>query len=160
MSRTPSRARFYRAETYFASDSVGLLMKRLVVGVSGELDRRLAAHGLTHAQSSPLVRLHRTGPSTVVELARWLQMEPGSTTRLLDRLERKGLIRRVRSTTDRRVVHIEITEQGEVAIADVPAVLAELMNELLVGFTRAEWQTLEGFLHRMQANGERLRAQS
>jgi len=156
--RAPAPARFYRAETYFAADSVGLLMKRLVVGITGELDRRLASLDLTHAQWSPLLRLHTTGPSTVVELARWLQMDPGSTTRLLDRLERKALVRRMRSTTDRRVVHVEITPQGESAIADVPAVLAEVMNGLLAGFTHAEWQAMEGFLLRMLANGERMRA--
>jgi len=157
VARPSAPARFYRASTYLAEDSVGLLMKRIVVGIAGELDRRLASHGLTHAQWSPLLRLRAAGPSTVLELARWLQMDPGSTTRLLDRLERKGLLRRQRSTADRRVVQVEITPQGEQAIAEVPAVLAEVMNGLLAGFSSAEWLQLKDFLHRMLANGERIR---
>lgn len=157
MPRTPAPARFYRPETNFAEDSVGLLMKRIVMAIVGEVDRRLEAHGLTNAQWSPLMRLRATGPGTVLELARWLQQDPGATTRLLDRLERKGLVRRVRSTADRRVVRVQITPAGEAAIAEVPGVLAEVMNGMLAGFSRAEWSALKEQLQRMLANGERLR---
>lgn len=158
MARSTATPDFYRAETYFAEDSVGLLMKRLVVTIIAQVDRRLEAHALTSAQWGPLLRLRTAGPSTVVELARWQQVDPGSMTRLLDRLERKGLCRRVRSTVDRRVVQVEITDEGELAIAQVPAVLAEVMNGLLSGFSRAEWMVLKDCLHRMLANGEHMRA--
>ena len=44
-----------------------------------------------------------------------------------------------------------------VAIAEVPAVLAEVLNAHLSGFSKAEWQTLQGYLRRMLATGEALR---
>ena len=78
-------------------------------------------------------------------------------TRLLDRLEKKGLCKRVRSTEDRRVVQVELTPEGEAAIQQVPAVLADVMNAHLAGFSKTEWQALKGYLQRMLATGDALR---
>lgn len=154
---TRSTGSFYRASSYCAEESIGYLMKRVISSMASEADRRLEVHGLTSAQWGPLLRL-RAGPSTVVELARWLHVDAGSMTRLLDRLERKNLCKRVRSTTDRRVVQVELTPAGEAAIAEVPAVLAAVMNAHLAGFTQAEWATLRDLLQRMVATGDALRA--
>ncbi len=93
----------------------------------------------------------------VAELARWLQLDAGSMTRLLDRLERKGLCQRIRSTQDRRVVTVRITPAGRAAVANVPTVLSAVMNAHLAGFTHAEWQTLKNLLQRMVATGEAMR---
>jgi DNA-binding MarR family transcriptional regulator len=90
-------------------------------------------------------------------LARWHQVDAGAMTRLLDRLEKKQLCRRVRSTEDRRVVQVELTSEGSAAIAGVPAVLAEVMNLHLAGFSKDEWQTLKSLLQRVAATGEALR---
>ena len=148
---------FYRASTYCAEESVGFLMKRIVVSAVQQVDRRLQTLGLTNAQWGPLLRLHTAGPCTVAELSRWLFVDAGAMTRMLDRLEQKQLCRRVRSSADRRVVQVELTPEGEAAVAGVPPVLAEVMNEHLAGFTRAEWQTLKALLHRVVANGDALR---
>ncbi len=149
---------FYRPAGYCAEDSVGYLMKRVGMSIVQQADKRLAAHGLTSAQWGPLMRLRTAGGgSTVAELARWLQIDAGAMTRLLDRLEKKGLCKRVRSTADRRVVRVVLTPEGEAAIAEVPAVLAEVMNLHLAGFTEAEWKTLRGYLQRMVATGEAMR---
>ena len=48
--------------------------------------------------------------------------------------------------------------QGEAAIAEVPAVLAEVLNAHLAGFSKTEWQALRGYLQRMLETGEQLRA--
>jgi len=96
--------------------------------------------------------------STVAELARELNTDPGAMTRLLDRLEAKGLCRRKRSTDDRRVVRIELTAEGLAASAKVPPVLSEVMNEMLSGFNREEWDSLKSMLRRMIDNAEAHRA--
>jgi DNA-binding MarR family transcriptional regulator len=103
------------------------------------------------------MRLRTTGGSTVAELARWLQVDAGAMTRLLDRLEKKGLCKRVRSTEDRRVVKVELTPEGATAIQQVPAVLAEVMNAHLAGFSKTEWQALKTYLQRMLDTGDALR---
>jgi DNA-binding MarR family transcriptional regulator len=149
---------FYQAETYAAEDSVGYLMKRTLLSIVQQVDRRLQPHGLTSAQWGPLLRLRKAGPCTVVELARWQQVDAGAMTRLLDRLEKKKLCRRVRSTDDRRVVKVELTPQGAESIAEVPAVLSEVMNLHLAGFSSEEFAALKGFLRRMADTGDALRA--
>lgn len=155
---TPRPAGFYAAKGYCAEESVGYLMKHVMMSIIASADKRLADHDLTSAQWGPLMRMRTAGgASTVAELARWLSVDAGAMTRLLDRLEKKGLCRRARSTEDRRVVHVELTPAGEKAIAAVPAVLATVLNEHLAGFTEAEWQALRNYLKRMLANGEALR---
>ena len=136
---------------------MGYLMKRIMLSIVYQADKRLDAHGLTSAQWAPLLKLQNGGPSTVVELARWCLVDAGAMTRLLDRLEKKGLCKRVRSTTDRRVVQVELTDDGVAAIGEVPAVLAEVMNAHLAGFSKTEWQALKTYLARMLATGDAMR---
>ena len=155
--RIAAPADFYRPASYCAEESVGYLMKRIMMSIVYQADKRLDAHGLTSAQWGPLMRLRTCGGSTVAELARWLQVDAGAMTRLLDRLEKKGLCKRVRSTEDRRVVRVELTPEGEAAITEVPAVLAEVMNAHLAGFSKTEWQALKTYLQRMLETGDALR---
>jgi DNA-binding MarR family transcriptional regulator len=157
VTRTAKPADFYRSATYCAEDSVGYLMKRIMLSIVYQADKRLDAHGLTSAQWGPLLRLRTAGPCTVVELARWLQVDAGAMTRLLDRLEKKELCKRVRSTEDRRIVQVELTPQGEAAIKEVPAVLSEVMNAHLAGFSKTEWTALKTYLRRMVETGDALR---
>ncbi len=154
MSRSPAPATFYSADGYCANDSVGFLMRRVLMALTQDTDKRLEPHGLTHAQWGPLFMIRKAGSATVAEIARELQMDPGAMTRLLDRLEAKGLCNRVRSTDDRRVVNLALTPDGEEAADKVPVALAEVMNAHLAGFSEAEWQTLRGLLQRMLDNAE------
>ena len=95
VARTAAPADFYRAAGYCAEESVGYLMKRVMLSLVYQVDQRLEMHGLTSAQWGPLLRLRTAGPCTVAELARWLQVDAGAMTRLLDRLEKKKLCKRV-----------------------------------------------------------------
>ena len=61
------------------------------------------------------------------------------------------------STEDRRVVQVELTPDGEAAITGVPAVLCEVMNAHLAGFSKTEWLALKGYLKRMYETGEAMR---
>ncbi|MEP7058163.1 MAG: MarR family transcriptional regulator [Caldimonas sp.] len=156
MSR-PAPAEFYSAEGYSANESVGFLMRRVLFAITQDTSKRLEPHGLTHAQWGPLYKIRKSGSATVAELARDLEMDPGAMTRLLDRLEAKGLCTRVRSTDDRRVVNLALTDEGRKAADKVPVALAEVMNAHLAGFTKAEWQLLKGLLRRMLDNAESCR---
>lgn len=149
-------AAFYRADDYHAEASMAYLMRRVIVSIGQAADRRLEALGLTNAQWVPLLKLHQGRGRTVAELARECLADTGATTRLLDRLEAKGLVRRVRSTEDRRVVNLELTEEGARAAERIPGVLCEVQNAHLAGFSKEEWQALKGYLGRMLDNGQAL----
>ena len=160
MARTPATAAapetasFYKPVGYCADESVGWLMKRALMSVAQAADRRLEPKGITHSQWAALFMLQSGRATTVAELARETERDPGAMTRLLDRLEAKGFCRRERSTDDRRVVRVELTPEGEIAAREVPIVLAQVLNEHLAGFSRAEWSQLKDMLRRMVANGE------
>jgi DNA-binding MarR family transcriptional regulator len=158
MARSAPPANFYTAGAYASSESVGYLMKRVVGSIVCQADRRLDPHGLTSAQWGPLLMLQKAGSMPVAELARRMFIDAGAMTRMLDRLEKKQLCKRVRSTDDRRVVQVELTPQGAEAITEVPAVLADVLNAHLAGFSKTEWQALKGYLLRLVDNGEALRA--
>jgi len=159
MTHTRAPANFYRPGEYCAEDSVGFLMKRVLASIVQQADGRLEAHDLTHAQWAPLFKLRQAKSMAVAELAREMQMDAGAMTRLLDRMEKKGLCKRVRSIEDRRVVNLELTPQGEAAAALVPGVLTEVLNTHLAGFSKTEWQALMHYLRRMVENGEAMRSQ-
>ena len=143
---------FYRPKGYAPEDSVGYLMRMILTSVAQEVERRLEPAGLTNAQWMPLFKLYMGKASTVAELARESNMDAGAMTRLLDRLEAKELVRRVRNAEDRRVVNIELTDSGVEAAKVIPSILCDVQNTSLTGFNTEEWQTLKGYLRRILAN--------
>ena len=154
----PSRrtACFYAGETYDVGGSMGHLLYQVMVNMKREVEARMAELGLTDAQWKPLLALKTGRADTAFELAREMGIDAGAMTRMLDRLEAKGLVERVRSETDRRVVHLGLTREGEAAAAQVPDVLAAVNNDFLRGFTKQEWTTLKDLLQRMAVNGQAL----
>jgi DNA-binding MarR family transcriptional regulator len=153
-AKTP--ANFYRANTWKREDSIGYLMGRSFTLMKEAVDVQLGPSGLTHAQWVPLLKLYHGEASTVAELGRTCQIDAGAMTRTLDRLEMKGLVQRVRSSEDRRVVHLELTQEGRETAKAIPAALSRAMNALLAGFTQDEWQTLKSLLSRVLANAVEL----
>ena len=85
---------FYKAQGYTPDDSVGYLMRRIIALMSQGVERELEPAGLTNAQWMPLLKLYMGCGSTAAELARQCELDAGSMTRLLDRLEAKQLCRR------------------------------------------------------------------
>ncbi len=152
-------ADFYNAQTYQPSESVGFMMRRIVSHISREVDRELEPLGLTNAQWVPLLKLHLGCGSTAAELARESDLDAGSMTRLLDRLEAKQLCRRVRSVDDRRVVNIELTDAGRIAAQEIPKTLCGIQNACLAGFSVEEWQALKGFLRRILLTAQTLQVE-
>ena len=155
----PIQPVFYRPDNYRPDESVGYLMRRILNTVSLEVERELEPSGLTNAQWVPLLKLYMGVASTVAELARECNLDAGGMTRLLDRLESKGLIRRVRSSEDRRVVNLELTDDGRVAAKKIPAVLCGVQNAHMRGFTVEEWQLLKTMLRRILDNAIAIQAE-
>jgi DNA-binding MarR family transcriptional regulator len=152
-------ADFYRPDSYRPEESVGYLMRRILNSASQEVERELEPTGLTNAQWVPLFKLYLGSASTVAELARECQLDAGGMTRLLDRLESKSLVRRVRSCEDRRVVNLELTDQGREAAKRIPAVLCGVQNSLMRGLSVEEWKSLRSLLGRILDNAHAIQAE-
>jgi len=146
---------FYRAEDYDAEQSIAYLMRRILTTVSQSIETQICEPGSpTYPQWLPLYKIHMGKATTVAELARECLLDTGAMTRLLDRLEAKGLCRRVRSVADRRVVNIELTDEGRVAAQGVPHILSRVQNEHLAGFSEQEWAQLKTYLRRILDNAQ------
>jgi DNA-binding MarR family transcriptional regulator len=149
---------FYKASTYVPDVSVGYLMRRIIHSMGQQAEFALAPTGLTNAQWVPLYKIATGSARTAAELARECQLDTGAMTRLLNRLEAKGLCKRVPSKSDRRVVNLQMTAAGRQAVQGVPAVLSRVQNEHLAGFSPAQWQTLQDLLGRMFLNAQSIQA--
>lgn len=71
--------------------------------------------------------LKETSPMKVSDLARRMYLHPATMVGLLDRLEAKSLLKRTRSEKDRRVVFIDLTEQGRELEINSPEVVQNLL---------------------------------
>lgn len=132
--------------------SIGFQLRRITTLLGAEVERRMEPLGLTDAQWKPLLRLLLDPPGTAAALARMCHLDAGGLTRLLDRLEAKGLCQRERSLEDRRVVNIALTPEGRAVAERLPAILTGVQDELLAGFSEAEEALLRDFLARIYAN--------
>jgi len=150
---------FYSGSNYSSEESVGYLMRRILSAITQTMEVNLCDKGgPTYPQWIPLHKLHRGAATTVAELARECELDTGAMTRLLDRLEAKDLCRRVRSLADRRVVNIELTDEGRKAAEQVPYLLSRVQNEHLAGFSHEEWEQLKGYLRRILNNAQAIGA--
>lgn len=154
--RTPT---FYRPGSYQPEDSATYLMRRILAAVAQEVEHELEPYGLTSAQWVPMFKLYTGVANTAAELARETQIDAGAMTRMLDRLEDKGFVRRVRSEHDRRVVHLALTPAGRETAQEIPRVLCEVQNAHLRGFSRDELDALKTLLRRVLDNAQALQAQ-
>jgi DNA-binding MarR family transcriptional regulator len=134
-------------------ENPGYVIKLVYNSLNRALDQEMAPLGLTATQWRPVAMVALGRADTAAELARLNGVDTGAMTRTLDRLEAKKLLRRQRSDQDRRVVKIEITEEGQAIARAIPANIARTLNHYLRGFSESEVELLMHFLRRMLANG-------
>jgi DNA-binding MarR family transcriptional regulator len=140
-------------------DNVHRAICRQIKMVMSSLVRRVDQHmqplELTGMQWEPVMMLWLKRADTVAGLARVSQMGFASMSRMLDRLEEKDLLRRERSESDRRVVHLHLTAKGKKVANKIWPIVVEGMHVHLDGFKKEELAQLSDLLGRMLANGAR-----
>jgi DNA-binding MarR family transcriptional regulator len=112
----------------------------------------LAAHGLEDYEYATLHFLGGCGPehqATPSEIAAWQQMSPSGITGRLDALERRGFIRRIPSSADRRKVIVELTGEGRRAWLSTFTPQTNEEANVLAVLDPAEQEQLDGMLRRM-----------
>ena len=113
---------------------------------SGALETRLLRAGglgdLTMSQFGVLETLHHLGPLCQGVLSAKLLKSSGNITLVLDNLEKRSLVKRVRDQQDRRNVLITLTPQGEELIARIFPVQAAVITEEMGALTLEEQATL------------------
>jgi DNA-binding MarR family transcriptional regulator len=102
--------------------------------------------GLNRTDARVIDIVQRAGRITAGRLATEARLTSGAVTAVIDRLEGVGLVRRVRDTTDRRRVLVEVTPKVEVLMEPVFGPVAEEGYRTMAGYTDEQVELLLGFL--------------
>ena len=145
-------AGIYDPATFEPRNCVGRLLAQVKMSISEVLDEELAPLGITAAQFVVMVMLAEADSGSASGLCKSASYDQGAMTRMIDRLERKGLVRRVRSPEDRRRVNLELTAEGRAAYPKLIAIAANVNNRFLHGFSQYEVRQLESLLRQMLSN--------
>jgi DNA-binding MarR family transcriptional regulator len=105
--------------------------------------------GLTGPQLWAIKTIAQGSPIMVSELARRMYLHPATVVGILDRLELHKLVVRVRSTTDRRVVRVELTAQGNALVRKAPTVAQGRLVIGLEQLTAVELKNISDGLNRL-----------
>jgi len=148
----------YDIETYEPRRGVGYLINRVKAEMLAVVDRELAADDqlgpleVSSAQFVILATLSSGGQKSASDLCKGISYDAGAMTRMIDRLEDKGLLQRTRSPEDRRLVYLELTDAGKAAFPRMREISLRVLNRFLRGFSKAEARQLEAYLLRMLEN--------
>jgi DNA-binding MarR family transcriptional regulator len=134
--------------------SVGQLMSSARASLLTSLDAELERFGLNSTQFLVLKHLGEGVARTAADLCRINRYDTGAMTRILDRLEEKGLIHRERGREDRRVVFLRLAPAGKALLPRLMAVGTRVLEVHLAGFSLDEIEALKTYLQRMIDNGQ------
>jgi DNA-binding MarR family transcriptional regulator len=115
-------------------------------------DARARDHGMTRAQWMILVRLDRQPGMSQNELAALIEVEPITVGRLIDRLERRGMVERRPDATDRRIWRLHLTPAAQPMLKMIAKARAELNEILTARLAQKDLQTVVDSLLQMKTN--------
>ena|SRR5580765_157519 len=138
-----------------AGSSLGLLFRQvrdaMWHAMETELDR--LGHDLTFSQFVTLKKLGMSdGHISVGDLARAAELNPSAMTRLLDKLEEKGLIVRANDPTDRRALRIQLTDAGHAIYNQCSVCSDRVRDRALAGMSTSERDQFVSTLERVRDN--------
>ncbi|MEI6642704.1 MAG: MarR family transcriptional regulator [Novosphingobium sp.] len=129
---------------FLTSDVSRLLRKRFDV-----VSRRF---GVTGPQWRMLAALRRTPGINQGALAQWLEVEAITAGRMIDRLEKSGMVERRADPNDRRAWRLFLTDEATPLLDELFGCATEVFDEALQGFAAGERDLLLALLERVRAN--------
>ena len=132
--------------------AIHTLLNRTAHALQNYLRPHLTALGLSPGQPKLLRVLAMSGPCTQRRLADCCEVDPSAICRMLDSLERSGLVARQPSPSDRRAGLVSLTAEGRTAFGRWEERCMELEDQMLSGFSPAERSQLADFLARAYRN--------
>ena len=128
----------YHVSTYKAQTSIGYLVKRVASLMATIMEPVFEAHGFTFVQYQILVWLRDGIAVNPKDLCVQFRHNSGALTRVIDQLEERGLLTRIRRDRDRRKVELELTATGREVINGLIPLVVEKLNLVLADFSSAE----------------------
>jgi len=128
------------------------LVNRLRVELIDAMDRELSQFDISAPQLFVLASVANKEADSAAGLCKSISYDPGAMTRMIDRLEQKGLVRRVPNPDDRRAMNLELTSAGKALYPQLTLAKETVQAQFLRGFAKGEVQLLESLLNRMLDN--------
>jgi MarR family transcriptional regulator, multiple antibiotic resistance protein MarR len=128
------------------------LINRVRVELIDALDRELAPFDISAPQLFVLSSVAYGEADSAARLCKSISYDPGAMTRMIDRLQQKGLVRRVPHPEDRRAMNLELTVAGKALFPQLMAAKDRVQAQFFRGFSEEDVRTLDALLHRMLAN--------
>ena len=97
-------------------------------------------YNISAAQLNCLLTLYENGPLPPSQIAKFIMVNSSTVTGIIDRLEQKGLVRRQRISSDRRVITIELTNNGIILAENAPP---PIQAKLIVGLNKLSEKEIE-----------------
>lgn len=132
-------------------EGVPSLIPQIARELRTALEAELAALGLTTQQGAVLMRV-ALGENIQNQLAQLVGTDTAGMSRLVDRLEAKGLVTRERHPDDRRSTVVAVTEAGKELLPQVMPTFGRVGTRLLDGFSEEEKAQATALLIRMRDN--------
>ena len=133
-------------------DDLGILIHDTGRLMRKNFEQRGQAYGLSSAQWRLLVRVVREQNPTQARLAELMEIEPISVSRLIDRMEQGGWVKRCAHETDRRVNRVVPTDKSLAAYSKIKAVAGDVFEDALKGVDEEQRQALISALTTMITN--------
>jgi len=140
------------ATIFIDKDTLGFILCHADMRMKNNLMRKIKSFDITTEQWMILNRLFEEGGISQKELSERTLKDQGSLTRTLDRMEKKGLIRRQVSPHDRRSFLVYLTDQGLEVRNQIVPIAVECIEEAVKGFTQEEVEALTTLLKRIISN--------
>ncbi|WP_353941788.1 MarR family winged helix-turn-helix transcriptional regulator [Streptomyces sp. HUAS MG91] len=134
------------------SGPVSLALARVARLHRAAAGRRLRGLGLYPGQEFVMMHLWDKGPVRQSELIKAVELDPSTVTKMLQRLEQAGHVRRSPDPDDRRAVRVEATEQSCGLLKDVGDAWCALEEQTLAGLSEAEQTEFVRLLARVEGN--------
>jgi DNA-binding MarR family transcriptional regulator len=128
------------------------LINRVRVELIDAMDRELSKFDISAPQLIVLASVANKEADSAAGLCKSISYDPGAMTRMIDRLEQKGLVRRVPNLDDRRAMNLELTTAGKALYPQLLAAKETVQAQFLRGFSKTDAQVLEALLNRMLDN--------
>jgi len=106
-------------------------------------------YSVSSAQLNCLLALYENGPLPPSQIAKHILVKSSTVTGVVDRLEQKGLVTRVRNSPDRRIVTIELTETGKKLTENAPPPIQQRVIDGLKKLTSHETEQIVHSLQRL-----------
>jgi DNA-binding MarR family transcriptional regulator len=128
----------YHASTYTAQSSIGYLIKRSNAMMMDILEKQFADRGFSFIHYAILTWVRDGIAVNPKDICIQYRHDSSALTRVIDHLEERGLIARVRRGNDRRKVELELTDEGRKTVEGLIPLVVDKLNLALSDFSREE----------------------